>query len=73
MSQNNSAESDINKTEYDKTEPSNSLENEKAPSEAPRVDSDAPLPSMTIAGRGLMGQDVPDVTTGSTPLTRRDD
>ena len=34
--------------------------------------SDAP-PPMTIAGRGPMDQSTPDVATGSTPVTRRDD
>jgi hypothetical protein len=34
--------------------------------------SDVP-PPMTISGRGPMDQDTPDVATGSTPVTRRDD
>lgn len=34
--------------------------------------SDVP-PPMTIAGRGPMDQNTPDVATGSTPVTRRDD
>ena len=30
-------------------------------------------PPMSIRGRGPMDQSVPDVATGSTPVTRRDD
>ena len=31
------------------------------------------LPPPSIAGKGPMDQTVPDVVTGSTPVTRRDD
>lgn len=30
-------------------------------------------PPLYISGFGVMGQSVPDVATGSTPLTRKDD
>lgn len=34
--------------------------------------NDAPPPP-AVEGKGLLGQSVPDVATGSTPATRRDD
>ena len=45
-----------------------------APSPATRDDdgTDAP-PPLSISGKGPMDQNVPDVATGSTPVTRRDD
>jgi hypothetical protein len=54
-------------------EPENRSNEIPAPPSTREADiSDAPPPP-AVEGKGLLGQSVPDVATGSTPATRRDD
>ncbi len=59
--------------------PESTKENAPAPEPVPTLphatqksEDDNP-PPLYIAGFGVMGQSVPDVATGSTPVTRHDD
>ena len=61
-------------TEQQPTEPA-LPQAEEAPSlpHATQKSADDNPPPLYISGFGVMGQAVPDVATGSTPVTRHDD
>jgi hypothetical protein len=64
------AEKDTNETENDTN---SGAETERHLPHATEKKSDDEKPPLYISGFGVMGQSSPDVATGSTPVTRKDD
>ncbi len=58
---------------FDGETQSDALPDNAAPEKTTVTDSSDNAPPMNSPARGPMDQTVPDVATGSTPLTRRDD